>query len=182
VQLTTTQILAATEGQILLSGYAPTVEERLAGTILTGTGSINFTGYSPTVAFGKIVHTATGTLAGPGAQLIGYASIGLTRVIAQPTRVALELKRLADTKQIAFDFLSQMAQGESLVSATNTVLVYSGSDPTLSLAFTGTPNIVGSQAVQLAAGGVSGCTYQIECQGLTSFGRKTFLSSFLVVL
>ena len=175
----TTGVLAGA-GAVIIGSAAHIATHPTSG-VLTGPGA-SLVGAAARSGLGGITHDTTGILIGPGAHLVGYVSVGLVYAIAQQARVSFEIKRLADTKQLVFDFISQMRTGEVLVSAVNTITVYSGNDPYGGLNFLSTATVAGSQATQLITGGVAGCIYRVDSRGLTSYNRQTFLTSFLVVL
>jgi len=127
-------------------------------------------------------HDTTGVLVGAGGRIVGYVSNGLVTAISNRGRMVLDVKALADTKRITFDFISQMVAGESLVSAANTISIYSGSDPGGTLVFLSSPVVAGSRAIQYITGGAAGCMYQIISRGITTMNRNTYLNSFLLVL
>jgi len=148
--------------------------------VLTGAGSV--IAGAAARSGGATTHDTSGALAGPGASLAGYAQRGLVRAISNRGRAILATKQLAETRRITFDFISQLAAGETLVSATNTISVYSGADPLNLLALVGSPALSSSRVTQTITSGVRGCTYQIICRGLTNTGKQTFLNAFFLVL
>jgi hypothetical protein len=175
----TTGVLAGAGA--LLIGSAHHLAIHLSSGVLTGAGSV-VTGSASRIGAGGTLHETSGVLSGAGAYLQGSAGRGTLYAIGQQARVVLEAKWAVDTRQITFDFISQMVTGEVLLSATNSLAVYSGVDLVNSLSFSGPVSITRTQVVQLITGGVVGCTYKLNCRGLTTLGRQTFLNAFLVVL
>ena len=135
--------------------------------------------------FSATPHTSIGVLRGTNSQIVGaanHSSLHGGPSITQRSRFVLSTKQVANPMRIVFDFAAQLPWPEDLVSATNTVSVYSGDDPGPSLAFVGSPTFLGTQAIQMISGGVSGCIYRLVSRGLSDAGRQTFLNTFLVVL
>ena len=108
--------------------------------------------------------------------------IGTVFYTGQWTRRVLATKPAAASQRFMFDFISQLASTEYLVSATTAISVYSGQDPGVSLAAVGAASLTRTQAAQQLVGGVAGCTYLVTCSGLTQTNKSTFLPGFLVVL
>lgn len=175
----TTGVLAGAGA--LIVGSAAHIATHPTSGVLTGPGA-SLVGAAARSGLGGITHDTSGALTGHGAYITGYVSVGLVYVITQPARQVISTKRAVDTQQLVFDFISQMGVTETLVSAVNTISIYSGDDPGGSLAFIGSASTSGTRATQIISGGVSGCIYQITCRGLTQANRRTFLRSFLVVL
>lgn len=90
-------------------------------------------------------------------------------------------KLLGETKNLVFDFLSQIALGETISSASVTATVYSGTDATPSSLISGSASISGSQVTQKVTGGVLGVTYNLTCTAITSAGQTLSISGFLTV-
>jgi hypothetical protein len=176
---TTSGVLTAA-GALLVGVATHTAIHDTSG-VLTGSGA-SIVSSASRVSAGSVLHNTTGALVGAGSYISGAAARGIIYAIGQQARVSLETKWAVDTRQITFDFISQMVAGEALLSATSAVSVYSGVDLVNSLAFSGAVALTRTQAIQLIAGGVVGCTYKLTCRGLTTLGRQTFLNAFLVVL
>lgn len=96
-------------------------------------------------------------------------------------RIVLEPRHASETRKEVFDFLSRLATGETISTATASVLVYSGATaataPTL-----GSAAISGSQVSVLTSGGDSGVTYLLSVAAATSLGQTLHLVGFLVIL
>ena len=164
----------------LIVGSAAHIAVHPTSGVLTGAGSSIVGAASRSGS--ATTHDTTGVLVGAGGRIVGYVSNGLVTAISNRGRMVLDVKALADTKRITFDFISQMVAGESLVSAANTISIYSGSDPGGTLVFLSSPVVAGSRAIQYITGGAAGCMYQIISRGITTMNRNTYLNSFLLVL
>jgi len=175
----TTGVLTGAGSAIV--GTAAHIATHPTSGVLTGAGAA-IVGAAARSGSGGTTHITTGVLTGPGGQIVGYVSNGLIVAISSRGRMVLDVKVLADTKRITFDFISQMVGGEFLVSAVNTISVYSGSDPGGLLTLVGSAAVTGTRTTQFITGGAAGCMYQIICRGLTNLNRKTYLNSFLLVL
>ena len=82
------------------------------------------------------------------------------------------------------DFISQLQNGEVLVSAVTTFSVYSGTDPAPSAMLQGSPTILGTVVNTLVGfpGGVLGVTYEVRVQANTSLGQYLALCGYLTVV
>lgn len=87
------------------------------------------------------------------------------------SRADLPNKLAAATVSVTFDFLSQLAQGETLSAAAVTCAVYSGTDANPSALVSGVATISGSQVTQKIAGGLLGVLYELTCSVTTSAGQ-----------
>ena len=81
----------------------------------------------------------------------------------------------------AFDFISALAVGETLVTATVVATVYSGVDPAPAAILSGAPTISGTTVLQSVTGGVVGCIYGLTCTVTTSLGQTVSSSGFFAV-
>jgi hypothetical protein len=97
-------------------------------------------------------------------------------------RVILQPKRPGETKSYAFDFISQLAAGETLSTQVVTATVWSGTDASPSSLISGAATSSGSIVSQLITAGVAGVTYYLLCTVTTSTGQTLQLAAFLVVL
>jgi len=98
------------------------------------------------------------------------------------SRIILEGKLASETIRVTFDFLSRLAIGETLSSASVAATVYSGTDAAPSAIISGSDSISGSQVTQLITGGTLGVTYLLVCTANTSLSQVLELSAYLVVV
>lgn len=96
-------------------------------------------------------------------------------------RVILNGKKQGETITYEFDFISQLAVGETLTSATVVSQVYAGVDPAPGAMVTGAATIRGTLVDQGITGGVSGVTYALTCIGITSRNQTIELNGFIVI-
>lgn len=97
-------------------------------------------------------------------------------------RAIFEGKPLGETENVTFNYLSRLAVGETISSASVTAAVYSGSDPSPGSIVSGTSSISASVVTQAITGGVLGVTYKLTCTALTSAGQTLLQSGFLCVV
>lgn len=98
------------------------------------------------------------------------------------SRVTLEGKTVGESALTPFDFLSRLASGETISTASVTATVYSGTDASPSSIINGSATISGSKAIQMVVGGVLGVTYLLKCTVTTSLGQTRQLMGFLVII
>ena len=98
------------------------------------------------------------------------------------SRVVFGGKLLGETKSLVFDFLSSLALGETLSTASVAAIVYSGTDASPSSLISGSATISGSQVTQKITGGVLGVTYLLTCTVTTSAGQTLLLSGFTTIV
>jgi flagellar biosynthesis protein FliR len=98
----------------------------------------------------------------------------MARVITQP-------KPASDTIKVTFNFLSQMAVGETIVTASCIATVYTGVDASPSSIISGVSSISGQTVTQALTGGIAGVVYQVVCTITTSTGQTLTQSTYLYV-
>jgi hypothetical protein len=91
-------------------------------------------------------------------------------------------KYLGETCKAIFDFISRLAVGETISTATVTAVVYSGVDSTPSALISGSAAISGTQVTQLTVGGVLGVVYLLTCSVTTSGSQTLVLEGFMGVV
>lgn len=84
-------------------------------------------------------------------------------------------KQVGETEIFSVDYRSQLAVGETIISASWGVTAVSGSDPLAFEMIVGSAAILGSKVSQMITGGVIGVTYQPKCAALTSMGQIIIL-------
>ena len=94
-------------------------------------------------------------------------------------RITFRSAHVGETRNLAFDFISDLAIGETISSAVAGYAVYSGaSSATASL---GTPSTSGTIVTVAAAGDTEGVTYLVTVEATTSTGQVLALSGFLAM-
>lgn len=89
-----------------------------------------------------------------------------------------------EIRQEGFNFLSLLAAGETISSATIAVEVHSGVDASPSDLLSGSDTTVDSVVYQkfTGVGGVLGVVYNVTCTAITSLGQTLQLSAYLAVV
>jgi len=83
---------------------------------------------------------------------------------------------------VVFDFTGQLFPGETLSAASVTAAVCSGEDASPSAIISGAPTIAGAKVTQRIVNGVTGVTYELACQGVTSSLRPLAKLGYLAVV
>lgn len=96
-------------------------------------------------------------------------------------RIQFAPKLSGSTEQEIFDFISRLAIGETISSATVTASVYTGVDASPSAILSGSASISGTQVTQMVTAGVVGVIYQLSCAATTSAGKILLLQGLLAV-
>lgn len=97
-------------------------------------------------------------------------------------RVTLSGKYQGETKNITFDFTSQLAAGETISSQTVSATVYSGIDSSPSAIISGSASVSGAVVTQAITAGVLGVTYELKCQVTTSAGQTLQLTGYFPIV
>ena len=95
---------------------------------------------------------------------------------------AFSYKVTTENEQFTFDFSTVMASTETISSASCTVEVVSGTDPTPSTIKVGSPAISGQQVAQRISGGLDGVIYRLEMSATTSLTNVYTIIADLPVL
>jgi hypothetical protein len=90
-------------------------------------------------------------------------------------------KKLAETVQLAPNFISALQASETIATAVCTASVFSGTDPNPAAIISGAAAINGTIVTQLVTGGVLGCVYEFLCTVTTSLGQTLGMSGFLAI-
>tara|TARA_R110000868_G_scaffold40733_1_gene140278 strand:- start:1642 stop:1953 length:312 start_codon:yes stop_codon:yes gene_type:complete len=77
-------------------------------------------------------------------------------------------KITTENEQFTFDYSPVLGTTETILSATCTVEVKEGTDPTPSAILVGSPSISGSQVAQRISGGLDGVIYRLQMTATTS--------------
>lgn len=94
----------------------------------------------------------------------------------QPTKVA------GTTKNFYWDFISDLAVGETISTKIVTMSVYSGADANPAGMVSGGASSSGTVVTQLLTGGVLGVVYEALCKITTSLGQTLQQVSFIVIV
>jgi hypothetical protein len=97
-------------------------------------------------------------------------------------RVILQSKKLGETVFQNIDFISQLGVNETILTATCTCNVYTGTDPSPSSMIDGVALVTGTVVSQLVTGGVVGTIYELLASVTTSLGQTLELSGYLAVV
>jgi hypothetical protein len=91
-------------------------------------------------------------------------------------------KITTENEQFTFDYSPVLGTTETISSATCTVTVKEGTDPTPSAIKVGSPVISGSQVAQRISGGLDGVIYRLEMTATTSATNVYTIVGDLLVL
>lgn len=95
--------------------------------------------------------------------------------------ITLPDKPVGETSLASFDFISQLAAGETLTGAVVTASVFSGVDGTPENIISGAEILEGTIVSQMITGGVAGVVYWLSCSVSTSTGQNLIMQAFLAV-
>jgi hypothetical protein len=109
-----------------------------------------------------------------GVVLFGTLGIPGGHVIFRP-------KKVSETIGYPVSFVSALAPGETIVSATVTATVYSGNDPSPQSIVDGAATFSGAVVNQGITGGVAGTSYNLQFIIVTSLNQEIDTSGRLVV-
>ena len=79
-------------------------------------------------------------------------------------------KFTTEVKPLSFDFSQVLASGETLSTASSSVIVIDGTDASPSKLLSGGTTIIGSKVYQQVHNGTAGVTYRLICTVTTSAG------------
>ena len=96
-------------------------------------------------------------------------------------RAIFDAKIQGTAGQIVFDFSSQLAYGETILSASVTATMHSGEDPAPAGFAMGPATRSGAKVTQIIGDGVLGATYNMICTATTSTSRTLIQTGFVVV-
>lgn len=91
-------------------------------------------------------------------------------------------KKLGEVVTIPFNFVGDLAPGETLVTPTVTAVVYTGVDAAPANIRSGNPTIVGTTINQNIRNGVVGVVYGLLCHVTTSLGQTLEMSAYCAVI
>ena len=91
-------------------------------------------------------------------------------------------KLVGATQDVVFEFLGELAVGETISTATVTAAVYSGTDASPSSLISGSASASGTQVSQKLTGGEEGVIYKLTCTVTTSASNTLVSTGFLAVI
>ena len=91
-------------------------------------------------------------------------------------------KLVGATRKVVFEFLGELAVGETVSTAAVTAAVYSGTDASPSSLISGSASASGTQVSQKLTGGVEGVIYKLTCTVTTSASNTLVKTGFLAVV
>lgn len=98
------------------------------------------------------------------------------------TRLILEGKHSGETRTIKADFISDLAAGETISSASVTCTLYSGTDASPSSLISGSASISGSEVSQKITGGTEGNVYKLSFSAVTSTSQTLKRLGFFAII
>jgi hypothetical protein len=100
-------------------------------------------------------------------------------------RVAIPTKRQGETvfcPPTGFNFISNLAAGETIATQVVTASVYTGVDANPANIISGAASVSGTSVMQLITGGVLGVIYELLCTITTSAGQTLEMAGYLAVI
>lgn len=83
---------------------------------------------------------------------------------------------------LSFDFLSDLAVGETISTKVVTSTVYSGTDPNPSAMISGSASVVATLVIQKVTGGFTGNIYDLLCTITTNLGQTIQKAGYLAIV
>jgi hypothetical protein len=96
--------------------------------------------------------------------------------------VSLDPKDVGETDTVSFDYSAMLTSGDSIVSASCSCYLFSGSDPAPGAVLTGSSTIAGLVVLQQVTGGIDGNNYTVRCSITSAQGRILVQSCNLPVV
>jgi len=97
-------------------------------------------------------------------------------------RTVANVKLAGETYSQVFNFLSRLAIGETISSASTVSTVYSGTDASPSAFLAGSPSISGAEVTQVLTAGTLGVTYQVVVSAVTSASQTLQQTALVTVV
>lgn len=94
----------------------------------------------------------------------------------------LPAKTSTTTQKVVFDFISQLAVGETISSQAVVATVWSGVDANPSAVVSGAATASGTKVTQTVAGGVAGTIYKLVCTIGTNASQSLQIIAYLAVV
>lgn len=98
------------------------------------------------------------------------------------SRAQLPNKLSGETKNVTFDFTSDLASGETISTKAVAAAVYSGTDASPSSIISGAASSSGAVVTQTVTGGVTGVLYELTCTITTSASQTLKQVGLLAVV
>ena len=98
------------------------------------------------------------------------------------SREVFDTKPPTDTKFVYFNFLSNLAVGETISTQVVTATVYSGTDANPSAIISGSATADDPEVLQLVTGGTLGVVYTLLCTITTSLGQTLTQAGYLAIV
>lgn len=95
-------------------------------------------------------------------------------------QTAILEKNPTEAMDFTWDFLSDLATAETIVSITS-ILVYNQAALTSDITVTASAITTAARVTALLSGGVNGVTYVIKCQVVTNLGQTLIASVWVVI-
>ena len=96
--------------------------------------------------------------------------------------IAFPPKHASAIKKLVFDFISDLAVGETISTQTVTASVWSGTDASPSAIINGAATAAGTKVTQTITGGVVGVFYKLTCTITTSAGQTLIMIGYLAII
>ena len=87
-----------------------------------------------------------------------------------------------EVKKLVFDFISNLAVGETISTKSVAAYVWSGVDGTPGSLISGSATASGTKVTQSVAGGIAGVIYKLVCTITTSLSQTLTLVGYLAVI
>lgn len=97
-------------------------------------------------------------------------------------RVLLDPAKVGEAVNVPIDFISGLAPGETLVSASTIATLYAGTDPNPQAIIVGAATVSGSIAFQKVQPTLTGNIYDLRCTALTSQGQILGVDGYFAIV
>lgn len=97
-------------------------------------------------------------------------------------RIEFPSKPLSETVNLSVDFISRLASGELISSASVAATLYSGTDTVPGALVNGAASISGSQVIQSITGGVLGNIYELAYTAVTTLAQRLVITGYFAVV
>ena len=115
-------------------------------------------------------------------QIIPPPAPGVITLFNWQGRVILSPNKVGEQIFVPVDFISRLAAGETIVAASCTSTLYSGTDPNPGAMLIGAPTVTGSVIEQEVGPILSGNTYELAYVATTSLGQVLKLSGYYTIV
>lgn len=97
-------------------------------------------------------------------------------------RIEFPSKPLSETVNLSVDFISRLASGELIQSASVAATLYSGTDTAPGALVNGAASVSGSQVIQSITGGVLGNIYELAYTAVTTLAQRLVITGYFAVV